>query len=85
MVDLLTKFEEAAQVVQSLAERPSDQVLLRLYGLYKQATVGDVQGERPGFSDLVGRFKHDAWAQLRGTPKGEAMQSYVDLVESLKS
>ncbi|HUW09899.1 MAG TPA: acyl-CoA-binding protein [Anaerolineae bacterium] len=84
MTGVRTRFEIAARDVQSLAERPSDQVLLKLYGLYKQATEGDVEGERPGLSDMVARFKHDAWAKLIGTPRDEAMQAYVDLVDSLK-
>ena len=83
MSDIRTRFEIAAQEVQTLTERPNDQALLKLYGLYKQATVGDVANERPGFSDLVARFKYDAWARLKGTSKDEAMQAYVDLVESL--
>jgi acyl-CoA-binding protein len=43
-----------------------------------------VEGERPGFTDLVGRAKYDAWAELKGTAKDDAMQQYIDLVESLK-
>jgi acyl-CoA-binding protein len=58
--------------------------LLQLYALYKQATEGDVAGERPGFSDLVGRAKWDSWAGLRGTSTDDAMTRYVDLVDSLK-
>jgi len=84
MPDLRTRFESAAREVQTLAESPNDQVLLKLYGLYKQATVGAVEGDRPGFSDLVARFKYDAWAKLKGTPQDEAMKSYVELVDSLK-
>jgi diazepam-binding inhibitor (GABA receptor modulating acyl-CoA-binding protein) len=82
--DLQTKFETAAQEAKQLPERPDDDTLLKLYALYKQATVGDVSGQRPGFTDFVGRFKYDAWAKLRGTSKEEAMQAYIDLVESLK-
>jgi acyl-CoA-binding protein len=55
-----------------------------LYALYKQATVGDVEGKRPGMIDFVGRAKYDAWAALEGTPSGDAEQAYVELVESLK-
>jgi diazepam-binding inhibitor (GABA receptor modulating acyl-CoA-binding protein) len=84
MSDARTRFENAAREVQALAKRPSDQTLLKLYGLYKQATVGDVVGEKPGISDLVARFKYDAWARLKNTPQDEARQAYVDLVESLK-
>jgi acyl-CoA-binding protein len=85
MSDLQTQFEVAAQDVQSLAKRPDDQTLLKLYALYKQATVGDVQGSRPGFMDMAGRFKYDAWAKLKGTSSEKAMQSYIELVDQLKA
>jgi acyl-CoA-binding protein len=58
--------------------------LLKLYALYKQASSGDADGKRPGFGDMVGRAKWDAWHELAGKAKDEAMQEYVDLVESLK-
>ena len=85
MSDLQAQFETAAQEVQSLAKKPDDQSMLKLYALYKQATVGDVQGNRPGFSDFSGRFKYDAWAKLKGTSKDDAMQKYVDFVAQLKA
>lgn len=78
------QFQQAAADAQKLTERPSNEVLLRLYALFKQATEGDVQGERPGLGDFRARFKHDAWASIQGMPAQEAMQAYVDLVESLK-
>ena len=59
-------------------------MLLQLYALYKQATEGDVEGKRPGFTDMVGRAKYDAWAAVKGTATDDAMQRYVDLVDSLK-
>ena len=85
MSDLQAKFEAAANAAQSLAKRPDNDTLLRLYALYKQATVGDATGGRPGFTDLVGRAKYDAWAKLNSTSKESAMQHYIALVESLKS
>jgi acyl-CoA-binding protein len=85
MSDLQTQFEAAAQDVQNLSKRPDDQSLLKLYALYKQATVGDVHGSRPGFMDMAGRFKYDAWAKLKGTSSEQAMQSYVDLAGQLKA
>lgn len=85
MSDLQTQFEAAAQAVQGLAKRPDDQSLLKLYALYKQGTAGDVQGSRPGFMDMAGRFKYDAWAKLKGTSHEQAMQSYIDLVNQLKA
>jgi acyl-CoA-binding protein len=67
-----------------LPEKPDNQTLLQLYGLYKQATDGDVEGKRPGFTDMVGRAKYDAWAGMKDKSKEAAMQEYTDLIESLK-
>ncbi len=82
--DLATQFAAAAQSAQSLPKKPDNATLLQLYGLYKQATAGDVSGKRPGMTDFRGRAKYDAWAALQGTPKDKAMQSYIDLVARLK-
>ena len=84
MSDLQTRFEAAAQGAQELPTRPDDDTLLKLYALYKQATLGNVSGKRPSFTDFVGRVKYDAWKRLRGKSKEKAMQEYIDLVESLK-
>ena len=85
MSDLKTQFEKAAQEAQKLPKKPDNDTLLRLYALYKQATVGDVSGKRPGFMDMVGQAKYDAWAKVKGNSKEAAMQSYIDLVNKLKS
>jgi len=77
------QFEAAAADVQRLPRRPDNATMLQLYAFYKQATMGDVAGKRPGAMDVVGRANHDAWEKLKGTPKEEAMQSYIDLVERL--
>jgi acyl-CoA-binding protein len=82
-MDLNDKFKEAAESVHQLEERPSNEQLLQLYGLYKQATVGDVQEERPGGFDFKAIAKYDSWANLKGTTKDEAKQAYIDLVDSL--
>jgi len=84
MSDLKTRFATAAQEVQKLKTRPSSEKLLELYALYKQSTEGDVKGSRPGFLDLTGRAKFDAWATKKGAGADKAMQAYVDLVEKLK-
>ena len=84
MADPRSAFNTAAADVQKLRQRPSNDQLLALYALSKQATEGDVKGERPGFLDLTGRAKYDAWAAKKGTPTDKAMQAYVDLVEKLK-
>lgn len=85
MTDIDTQFIQAHEDVQQLPERPGNLTLLRLYALYKQATRGDVQGDKPGFTDIVGKYKYDAWAALKGTAQDAAKQQYAELVESLKS
>ena len=82
--DPQTQFEQAAQDVMNLPNRPDDKTLLKLYGLYKQATEGNVKGRRPGFSDFKGRAKYDAWMRYRGKTSEWAMQEYIKLVEKLK-
>jgi len=84
MTQLRTAFERAVADSKTLPERPDNQTLLQIYALYKQATEGDVQGTRPGFTDFVGRAKWDAWNELAGKTQEAAMQAYVDLIESLK-
>jgi acyl-CoA-binding protein len=85
MSDLKTRFEKASQEAQQLPQRPDNMTLLKLYSLFKQATDGDVSGKRPGLTNLVGRAKYDAWTGLKGMSGEQAMQDYVDLVESLKA
>lgn len=85
MSDLQSQFTTAAEEVQQLPARPDNDTLLKLYGLYKQATQGDVSGRRPAFTNPVGRAKYDAWKRLRGKSSTDAMQAYVDLVEKLKA
>ena len=84
MSALKASFEKAVAESKSLPEKPDNMTLLKIYALYKQATGGDVDGKRPGFTDMVGRAKYDAWAALTGKSGDEAMQEYVDLIESLK-
>ena len=85
MSDLQTQFETAAQEAQTLPEKPSNENLLLLYSYYKQAISGDVNGKRPGFTNMVGRAKYDAWANLKGTSQDDAMQAYIDIVAKLKA
>ncbi len=84
MAKLKAAFEAAVAASKSLPEKPDNMTLLKIYALYKQATAGEVEGKRPGFTDLVGRAKYDAWAGLKGKSADDAMQEYVDLIESLK-
>ena len=84
MADLKKQFEQAVADSKNLPEKPDNMTLLKIYALYKQASSGDADGKRPGFSDMVGRAKWDAWSLAKGKSSDEAMQEYVDLIESLK-
>ncbi len=77
------EFRAAVDAVSGLTQDPGNDTKLRLYGLYKQATEGDVQSSRPGFTNLVGRAKYDAWASLRGMDAETARSEYVDVVGGL--
>lgn len=77
------EFEAAAGKLQGFKRRPSDAELLELYGLYKQAREGDLEGKRPGLLDTKGRAKHDAWAARRGLDAEEARRLYVEKVEEI--
>lgn len=76
-------FAAAQERVKTLSKRPSDAQLLELYGLYKQATEGDVKGSRPGMLDFKGRAKHDAWVGRKGMSADEAKRRYAGLVDEL--
>jgi acyl-CoA-binding protein len=84
MADLKADFDKAVAESKTLPEKPDNMTLLKIYALYKQATAGDVDGKRPGFTDMVGRAKWDAWNELKGKGSDEAMREYVALIESLK-
>ena len=86
MSDLKEQFDSAVQYVQSAEGdfKPSNDLKLQFYGLYKQATEGDVKGKKPGMLDQVGRAKYSAWEKLKGTSSEDAMQQYVDLLAEMK-
>ena len=84
MSNLNEQFEQAVADSKQLPEKPDNMTLLKIYALYKQASTGDADGKRPGFADMVGRAKWDAWNELKGQSQDDAKQAYVDLIESLK-
>lgn len=85
-MDLKDQFEQAAKESKNLSERPSNDTLLQMYSLYKQATEGDVKNEPPSNPfDFVGKAKYEAWAGLKGKSNEEAMREYIALVEKLKT
>ncbi|GAA6118491.1 acyl-CoA-binding protein [Acidovorax sp. FG27] len=83
MSDLNAAFEASVAQSKNLSERPDNPTLLKIYALYKQATVGDNSEKKPSFSDVVGRAKWDAWEKLKGTDGDTARQQYIDLIASL--
>ena len=84
-MDLKQQFEQAVAGSKQLSSKPSNEILLQLYSLYKQSTEGDVSGESPSNPfDFVGKAKHDAWAGQKGKPAETAMQEYIDLVNKLR-
>jgi len=86
MSDLKAQFDEAVNEVQNADGdfKPSTEMKLEFYALYKQATVGDAGGKRPGMMDFVSRAKYDAWAKLEGASKNQAMQQYIDKLAAVK-
>ena len=84
MSDLKARFDQALADSKLLPAKPDNNTLLKIYSLFKQGSVGDVQGDRPGMMDFVGRAKYDAWAELKGKSQDAAKQAYIDLIESLK-
>lgn len=86
MSDLKTRFDEAVSYIQNGQGdvKPSNELKLEFYALYKQATEGDVTGKRPGMMDFIGRAKYDAWEKVKGMSSEEAMQTYIDRLEALK-
>jgi len=85
MSSLEKAFADATVASKQLGRTPDNPTLLKLYALYKQATAGDVAGDRPGGFDFVGAAKHDAWTVVKGMSRGAAMQAYIDLVKSLQN
>jgi len=82
-MELQERFEAAVANSKNLSERPSNDILLKIYSLFKQATEGDVQGDRPGGFDFKAIAKYNAWNNQQGKSKDECMTEYVALIESL--
>ncbi|HEX8108073.1 MAG TPA: acyl-CoA-binding protein [Kofleriaceae bacterium] len=80
MSDLAQRFADAQARIRQVSSLGND-VLLELYGLYKQATAGDASGSRPGMLDIRGRAKYDAWAARKGTTADAAMTAYIAVVD----
>ncbi len=85
MSDLKKQFDKAAKDVTKAKKDPGNDMKLRLYAHFKQASEGDVAGDKPGFTDFVGRAKYDAWAKIKGMSNEDAMKAYVKLVNRVLS
>lgn len=83
MTDTNSLFEAATVAAKSLPERPDNEVMLQLYALYKQGSVGDVTGDKPGLFDFVGAAKYEAWERFKGVSRDDAQKQYIDLVKHL--
>jgi acyl-CoA-binding protein len=81
--DLKARFDTAVAAAKKTKKKPDNATLLKLYSYFKQATIGDVQGERPGGFDFVGGAKFDAWSKLKGLSRDEAMENYIRQVDKL--
>lgn len=84
-MDAKALFEQAVAESKALPDRPSNETLLQLYSLYKQATEGDANGEAPNMYDFVAKAKYEAWLSLKGKTPEAAMKEYIALVEKLKN
>jgi pimeloyl-ACP methyl ester carboxylesterase/acyl-CoA-binding protein len=86
--ELRQRFEQAVEKVRTAPPdgpfKPSNELKLKMYALYRQAVDGDVQGKRPGMLDLVARYKYDAWAMARGLSAEEAMRKYIEEVDKVE-
>ena len=82
-MELQERFKAAAEQVKDLTSRPSNEDLLSLYALYKQATEGDVSGDKPGMFDFKGAAKYAAWESIQGTSADSAMEQYIAKVDEL--
>lgn len=81
--DLKARFDTAVATAKQTKKKPDNATLLKLYSYFKQASVGDVAGERPGGFDFVGGAKFDAWSKLKGMNRDEAMENYIRQVDKL--
>jgi diazepam-binding inhibitor (GABA receptor modulating acyl-CoA-binding protein) len=82
---MITNLEEAKTLTTQFTSKPSTEDLLKLYGLYKQATEGDNLTERPGGFDFKAAAKYNSWLNFKGTSKVDAEASYISLVTELAS
>ena len=84
-MSLEDKFKSAADSIAALTKRPSDDELKEIYALYKQATVGDINTQRPGMMDFKGKAKWDAWETKKGMTQDAAKEAYIAKADEMVS
>ena len=77
------KFEKAKESIMNLPQKPGNETLLELYALNKQATIGDINIEKPAMFDFVANAKYNSWSEKTGMSQDDAKQKYIDLVKNL--
>jgi len=83
-MSLQEEFEQSVNRTKELTQRPSNDILLKLYALFKQSTVGDVEGDPPGAMDFKAAAKYRSWESLKGKSKDDCKREYIELVKSLE-
>ncbi|EGG15723.1 acyl-CoA binding protein [Cavenderia fasciculata] len=84
-MSLAEQFATAVTDVKKIKAEPTNDEKLELYGLYKQANEGDNTTAQPWAVQLEARAKHDAWTNVKGLSKDQAMEKYVQLVQTFKA
>lgn len=83
--ELDRKFNKYRRDVKRLRKRPTDEELLEIYGLFKQAMIGNVNIQKPGMFNFSKQDrKWNAWKSREGLHKNTAKKMYVDCVRKLK-
>lgn len=83
--ELQKQFDAAVERIKtekrSDGKESTNEEKLKVYALFKQVNVGDVQGSQPWAVQVEARAKWDAWNSVKGKSKTDAMQEYVAEVE----
>lgn len=82
---LKEEFTSLAEKIKKSGKNLDNETLLKLYGYYKQGTIGDCNIECPAFWKINEKLKWGAWDEHRGTKKKHAMKKYIKLVNKILS
>ncbi|KAF9974342.1 hypothetical protein BGZ73_002261 [Actinomortierella ambigua] len=78
-----TELQAAVDKYESFSRQPKDTERLELYGLYKQAALGDNDTKKPSMFDIVAKYKWEAWMSRKGMAQDEAERLFIALVDKL--